>query len=173
MSSLVALSVSIGVLGGIATMLCLGPLAGIVLIWTVFIAWACFFAVGGNEQALKNTIVCGILGAVIAWIALLIILGIPLAGALSLPVWAGIVVGATVIGMCLLAHIDAFSTIPASVLGYASVASFALTKPDALTMDALTSVSFNNALIVIVVSFAVGAIFGLLSGKLGGKLTKA
>jgi len=43
MTSHVALSVSIGVLGGIAAALCLGPLSGIVLIWAVFIAWACFF----------------------------------------------------------------------------------------------------------------------------------
>ena len=43
MKSLVALSISIGVLGGIAAALCLGPLAGKVLIWAVFIAWGCFF----------------------------------------------------------------------------------------------------------------------------------
>ena len=66
MSSLVALSISIGVLGGIAAALCLGPLAVIVLIWAVFIAWACFFAIGGDEKALQNTIVCSVLGAIIA-----------------------------------------------------------------------------------------------------------
>ena len=171
MSSLVALSVSIAVLGGIATALCLGPLSGIVLIWTVFIAWACYFAVGGDQAALKNTIVCGVVGAVLAWMALVIILAIPLADALTLPIWAGLVVGVTVLVLCLLAHIEALSTIPATVLGYASVASFALTKPDALTMDALTSASFNNALIVIAVSFALGALCGMASGKLGGVLT--
>ena len=171
MSSLVALSVSIAVLGGIATALCLGPLSGIVLIWTVFISWACFFAIGGDNKALQNTIVCGALGAVIAWIALLIILAVPLAETLTLPIWAGIVVGVTVLAMCLLAHVEIFSAIPASVLGYASVASFALTKEGALTMDMLTSPSFGNALVVIVISFAVGAVCGLVSGKLGGALT--
>ncbi len=171
MSSLVALSVSIGVLGGIAAAICLGPLSGVVLIWAVFIAWACFFAIGGDGKALQNTIVCSVLGAVIAWIALLIILGIPLAGALTLPIWAGIVVGVTVLIMCLLAHIDFFSSIPASVLGYASIAGFALQTPDALTMDSLTSGSFNNALIVIVISLVVGAILGIVSGKIGDALT--
>ncbi len=171
MKSLVALSVSIGVLGGIAAALCLGPLSGIVLIWVVFIAWACFFAIGGDGKALQNTIVCSVLGAVIAWIALLIILGIPLANTLSLPIWAGIVVGVTVLIMCLLAHIEIFSSIPASVLGYASVAGYSLQTPDALTMGSLTSASLTNPLIIVVVSLVVGAILGMISGKVGAALT--
>ncbi len=170
MTSHVALSVSIGVLGGIAAALCLGPLSGMVLIWAVFIAWACFFAIGGDGKALQNTIVCSALGAVIAWIALLIILGIPLAGILTTPIWAGIVIGATVLAMCLLAQIEVFSSIPASVLGFASVASYALQTSDAFTMGALTSVSFNNALIVIVISLVVGAILGMISGKVSAAL---
>ncbi len=171
MTSHVALSVSIGVLGGIAAALCLGPLTGVVLIWAVFIAWACFFAIGGDGKALQNTIVCSILGAVLAWIALLIILGVPLAGMLTLPIWAGIVVGATVLIMCLLAQIEVFSALPASVLGYASVASLALQTPPAFSIDALTSASFNNALIVIVISLVVGAVLGMISGKVGDALT--
>jgi hypothetical protein len=170
MTSHIALSVSIGVLGGIAAALCLGPLSGMVLIWAVFIAWACFFATGGDGSALQNTIVCSILGAILAWIALLIILGIPLAGALTLPIWAGIVIGVTVLIMCLLAQIGMFSTLPASVLGYASVASYALQTPDALSMSALTSIGFNNALIVIGVSLIIGAILGMISGKIGGAI---
>ena len=171
MKSLVALSVSIGVLGGIAAALCLGPLSGIVLIWVVFIAWACFFAIGGDGKALQNTIVCSVLGAIIAWIALLIILGIPLANTITLPIWGGIVVGVTVLIMCLLAHIDFFSSIPASVLGYASVAGYSLQTPNALTMDSLTSGSFANPLIVVVVSLVIGAIIGMISGKVGAALT--
>ena len=39
----------------------------------IFIAWGCFYHCGGGETGLKNTIVCNIAGAVIAWIALLIV----------------------------------------------------------------------------------------------------
>ncbi len=170
MSSLVALSISIGVLGGIAAALCIGPLGAIAVIWAVFIAWACFFAIGGDGKALQNTIVCNVLGAVIAWIALLIILGIPLADTLTLPIWAGIVVAVTVFVMCLLAHIEIFSSIPASVLGYASVAGYALQTKDALSVSSLTSGS-NNALIVIVISLIAGAILGMISSKVGDALT--
>jgi len=171
MSSHVALSVSIAVLGGIAAAICLGPMSGIILIWAVFIAWACFFVVGGDGMALLNTIVCSILGAVIAWIALMIILGIPLAGLLTLPIWAGIVVGVTVFIMCMLAQIGIFSTLPASVLGYASVAGYALQTPDALSIDALTSLGTNNALIIIAISLVIGAALGILSGGIGKVLT--
>ena len=171
MKSLVALSLSIGVLGGIAAALCLGPLAGKVLIWAVFIAWGCYFVLGGDGKALQKTIICTILGAILAWLTLLIILGIPLAGALTLPIWAGIVIGVLVTIMCLLAHIEIFDSIPASVFGYACVAAYALQTPDALTMNTLTSGSFNNPLIVIGVSLIIGAILGMISGKVGAALT--
>ena len=171
MKSLTALSISIGVLGGIAAALCLGPLSGMVLIWVAFISWACFFAIGGDGKALQNTIVCSLLGAVIAWIALLLILGIPLASVLSLPIWAGIVIAITVTILCLLANIECFSAIPAGVLGYASVAGYALQTPDALTMGSLTSPSFSNPLVIVAVSLVIGAILGMVSGKIGAALT--
>src|SRR4029077_6782126 len=71
MSSLVALSVSIGILGGVATILYLN--VGL-LIWAGFLAWACYFHAGGNDAALKNTIVCNIFGSFCAWVAAMIIL---------------------------------------------------------------------------------------------------
>ena len=171
MSSHVALSVSIAVLGGIATAISLGPMSGIIVIWAIFIAWACFFAIGGNWMALLNTIVCSLLGAILAWVALLIILWIPLAGLITLPIWAGIVVGVTVLIMCLLAQVGIFSTLPASVLGYASIAAYALQTTDALSISALTSLDTNNALIVIAISLVIGAVLGILSVGIGKVLT--
>lgn len=171
MKSLTALSISIGVLGGIATWLALGPLSGKILIWAVFVAWATFFATGGTTSALVNTIVCTIFGAICAWVAAFIILKFPMAETLTLPIWAAIVVGITVIILCLAANIPALSTIPASVLGYASVFAFLLQTPDKLSLDALMSSDFNNAFIIIAASMVVGAVFGFISGKLGTALS--
>jgi len=168
MSQLVALSVSIGLLGGVATILYLK--VGL-LIWAAFIAWACFFHCGGDNAALKNTIVGNAFGSFCAWVAALIILSFPLADSLGLPVWAGIVVGLTVMAMCLGAHIKAFSVIPASVLGYAATFAYLLQTGDTMTKDNLMSAGMGNALILVVVSMAIGALFGLASGKLGGALT--
>ena len=71
MSELLALSVSVAVLGGIWAFIALGPLAGFALVWAGFIAAGCFFAAGGDTKALTKTIVGIIYGAIIAWIALL------------------------------------------------------------------------------------------------------
>ena len=167
MSQLVALSVSIGLLGGIATILYLN--LGL-LIWAGFIAWACFFHSGGDGNALRNTIVGNAFGAFCAWIAALIILHFPLADSLTLPVWAGIVVGLTVMAMCLAAHIKAFSVIPASVYGYAATFAYLLQTADTMTKEKLMSAGLGNALLVVIISMAIGALFGLASGKLGGAL---
>lgn len=168
MSSLVALSVSIGVLGGIATILYLN--LGL-LIWAGFLAWACYFHAGGNDAALKNTIVCNAFGSFCAWVAALIILSFPLADSLTLPVWAGIVVGLTVMGMCLAAHVPALSAIPASVYGYAATFAYLLQTQGALTRENLTSASMANAFVLVVVSMALGAVFGMASAKVGAALT--
>ena len=135
-----------------------------------FIAWACFFHSGGDGNALRNTIVGNAFGAFCAWLAALIILHFPLADSLTLPVWAGIVVGLTVMAMCLAAHIKAFSVIPASVYGYAATFAYLLQTADTMTKDKLMSAGMGNALVVVIISMALGALFGLASGKLGGAL---
>jgi hypothetical protein len=168
MSSLVALSVSIGVLGAIATVLYLNVN---LLIWAGFLAWACYFHAGGNDAALKNTIVCNTFGSLCAWVAAVVILSVPLADSLTLPVWAGIVVGLTVLAMCLAAHIPAFSAIPASVYGYAATFGYLLQTQGALTRENLMSASMANAFLLVVVSMALGAVFGMASGKVAAALT--
>jgi hypothetical protein len=165
MTQLVALSLAIAVLGGIATWICLT--IGL-LIWAAFIAWACFFASGGDTNALKKTIVDSIWGAICGWVAAMVILSV--AAPLPLPVWAGIVVAVTVFILCAAAHVELLNNIPASVLGYAAVFAYLLQTPDALTTVKLTSPTMGNAFIVVVISLVLGAVFGFLSGKLGAAL---
>ncbi|MGB8276173.1 MAG: DUF1097 domain-containing protein [Alphaproteobacteria bacterium] len=169
MTSLVALSISIGVLGAVATWLALGPLSAVYQVWIGFIAWATFFATGGNNAALKTTIVSGIWGAICAWVALLIIATVPVEG-LGI-VWPAIVVGVTVIVLCLGAHVEALANIPAGVYGYAATAGLTLLS-NKLNVESLAAVGPDNPLVVAVISIIVGAVFGLLSGKLAGMLGK-
>jgi Protein of unknown function (DUF1097) len=166
MSKMGALSLSIGVLGGIAAWAFLS--LGGILIWAAFIGWACFFHNGGDNNALRNTIVGNIFGSVCAWIAAIIILAIPLADALTVPLWAGIVVGVTVWAICYGATIKAFSSIPSNVYGYAATFAFLLQAPPDLpffSLSNLLSLSFNNAVIAVSVSMAIGAVLGLASAK--------
>jgi hypothetical protein len=170
MSQLAALSLAIGALGGVATWIYLA--AGGLLIWATFIAWACFFHVGGDDAALRNTIIGNVFGSLVAAIAAIIILAIPLAATLTLPLWAGIVVGVSVWVICIAALFKPLSIIPANVYGYAATFAYLLQTPDRLSLRALTSISLNNAFIVVALSMIVGAILGYVSGKLGAALKK-
>lgn len=169
MSQLAALALSIGVLGGLATWVFLS--VGGILIWAAFIAWGCFFHCGGDTNALRNTIVCNIWGAFLAWVTAVIILSIPLADKLTLPLWAGIVVGIAVWVVVYSANIKAFSVIPATVYGFAATFAFLLLQKDALSMPSLMSASFANGFVVVSVSMVIGAVLGFISAKVGAALT--
>ena len=171
MTTLFALFVSVGVLAGVATwfFLFVGP----ILIWAAFVAWACFFHSGGNEDALKSTVYSNLFGVLAAWIAAIIILAIPAAGSITLPVWAGIVVAVTVGGYILAAHVKALSSIPRNDVRLRLHLRFLLQTPDKLSLDNLLSLSLDNALFVVWVSMIIGAGFAYASGRLAGVLTKS
>ena len=171
MNNLTALSISIACLAGLATFLAVGPLSGIFLIWAATIAWAAYFFLGANQEALRNVIVCGIFGVFMAWLAAIQITNIPSTAVLGFALWAAVTVTFSVVVMCLAANIPALATIPASVLGYSSAFAYLLQTTGKMTKDILLSASLDNALIVISISIVVGAFFGRWSGQLTAKLT--
>lgn len=168
-----ALALNLGVFGGILTFLALGPASGVFFIWAIFLSTAMGVALGGTREAFKNLVVCGSLGVVLAWLASLIVLNVPLAGTLGLPLWAAIVVGTTTALMALAAHLPIFPAIPATVVGYASTFAYLLSTPNKLSNEVLLGFKLDNPLIVIIASILVAAGFGLLSLNLTGKLSKA
>jgi hypothetical protein len=180
MSQLVALSLSIAVLGAIWAFLALGPLSGFVLVWAGFIAWGCFFHSGGDQKALMKTIVGTAYGAVVAWIALLIIVHVPMPALGT--AWPAIVVGVTVFFLVIVASVDLLSVVPANVYGYAATVAYSLHQPSAPGASAgeagtgplqnLASASFANPLILLIVSMVIGALFGYVSGQLAKALTR-
>ncbi|MEO8881054.1 MAG: DUF1097 domain-containing protein [Gemmatimonadaceae bacterium] len=106
-----------------------------------------------------------------AWVAAIVILSFPLATTLTLPVWAGIVVGITVMVMCLAAHLPKLASIPASVYGYAALFAYLLQTPDSMTKEKLMSTTMANGVVIVVISLVLGALFGYASGKVAGTLT--
>jgi hypothetical protein len=169
---LTALSISIGVLSGVATFLAVGPASGIFFIWAATIAWAAYFFLGATKEALINTIVCGIFGVVMAWFTAILLTNISATTALGFPFMAGVTVAISVIVLCLAANIPQLATIPASVLGYSSTFAYLLQTPDKLNQDVLLSISLNNPLLVISISIVIGTYFGQWSAQLSEKLTK-
>ena len=178
MSQLVGLSLSIAVLGAIWAFLALGPLSPYVLVWAGFIAWGCFFHSGGDNKALMKTICGTVYGAVIGWIALLIIVNVSMA---SLGVvWPAIVVGVTVFFLVIVASVEPLSVVPANVYGYAAIVGYSLHQPSVPSttpgtpgtgpLQNLASASFANPLILLIVSLVLGALFGFVSGQLAKAL---
>lgn len=172
MDKLTALSLSIGVLAGVATFLAVGPASGLFFIWAATIAWATYFLLGANQQALINTIVCGIFGVFMAWITAVLLTEINPSAALGFAALAAITVAVSVVVLCLAARIPQLASIPVSVLGYSSTFAYLLQTPDKLTPDVLLGVSLSNPLVVISISFIVGSFFGQFSGQLAAKWTK-
>jgi hypothetical protein len=174
MSQLSALSLSIAVLGAVWAYLALGPLSGFVLVWAGFIAWGCYFHTGANSNALTKTIVGTSYGAIIGWIAMLIIVNVavPSLGVL----WPAIVVGVTVFFLVIVASISALSVVPANVYGYAAIVAYSLQTPSAAPasgpLQNLTATSFANPLVLLIVSLVIGALFGYASNQLTGMLAK-
>ena len=167
MSKLTALALSIAVLGGVWAFLALNPLAGVALVWVGFIAWGCYFHTGGDGAALQKTIAGMSFGAVLAGIALYLVSSGTLGGLGTLA--APLIIAVTVFPLVAVAGFNLLSTVPANVYGYAATAGLALT---ASTAGNVTAADFSNPVLLVIVSTVIGAIFGMLSGKLAGMLGK-
>lgn len=167
MSKLTALALSIAVLGGVWAFLALNPLAGVALVWVGFIAWGCYFHTGGDGAALQKTIAGMSFGAVLAGIALYLVSSGALGGLGALA--APLIIAVTVFPLVAVAGFNLLSTVPANVYGYAATAGLALT---ASTAGNVTAADFSNPVLLVIVSTVIGAIFGMLSGKLAGMLGK-
>jgi hypothetical protein len=165
MSQLLALSVSVAVLGGIWAFIALGPLSGYVLVWAGFITIACFFAAGADTKGLTRTIVGIIYGAIVGWITLLIIAKAPVPSLGT--VWPAIVVGVLVFFLVIVASIDVLSVVPANVYGFAMVVAYTLS---AGKMGDLTATNNANPLFLVIASAICGVIVGYLMGQLANAI---
>lgn len=167
MSQLLALALSIAVLGGVWAFLALGPLAALAIVWIGFIAWGCFFHSGGDTPALKKTIAGMSFGAVMAGIALYLVSSGALSGLGNLA--APVIIAVTVFPLVIVASVDLLSVVPANVYGYAATAGLALTGG---TAASATAGDLSNPVILAIISTVLGAVFGMLSGKLAGMIGK-
>ena len=160
MSAYMALAASVGLLAVLDTWLFFGPLALLLpgLVWISFVAWGCFFQSGAGTKGLTTAIVGMSFGAVVGYAAVMGAGMLAPLGEMALPITVGL--GAFVI--CLASAVGILSTIPASVYGFASIAGpIALTGRD--PMEALWQT---------VLSIIIGAVFGIVSEKFAGALTK-
>ena len=161
-----ALSLSVGMLGGISVFLASNILSSIYLIWVGFIAWGLFFKNGGDNNALKMTITAGIYGAVLAGIFFILSGSINIGGELNTPIWIAITVFLLIFGT----QLPIFSCAPTAVCGYAATAGYIIHAADGAMIPMITSTAIHNPVITISLSIIIGSIFGMLSGKLAAAI---
>lgn len=150
MSKLAALSISVGVLGMVSTLLT--ATVWNLPVWVLFLAWASFFFVGSGPAGLLKSVACNWTGILIATCTLLAVSAIP--GAL----WLSIAVGVGSFAMVQVSRMSYISTTPAIVFGFAmTVGTIAATGNGIATAG-----TSNPALIAATTAF-VGACFGLAS----------
>lgn len=170
MSLLVALTISIGILGGLWTYITLSGLIP-VQVWASFVAWACFFHSGGKAAGLKSSIICNAYGAIVGWVVLTVWVAAGLKGQAS-TVLVGVLVLGGIIAMVMAAHAPPLSSIPASVYGFATVVGVTLaTQAVPKLMD--FGAGLGNPLIGTIVAMALGAVLGFISEKWAGTMAKA
>ena len=163
MSGYLALALSVGVLAVLDTWLYVGPFASTILtglVWISFIAWGCHFHSGGGTKGATTTVACMSWGAVVGLGAVWLASG-PLAS-LGAPVAFGIAVGLGAALICLSSKVPLLATIPASVYGFASIAGPILLRGD----------KPEAAIMPVVASVIIGAVFGFVSELLANALTK-
>ena len=171
MRTIPALALSVAVLGGVATWLFLS--VGQILIWAAFMAWACFYHSGGDEAALRSTIVSNAFGVLVAWATALIIVLVPGGAVFGATLWPSLVVAVTIAVYILAARLPAFASIPGTTYGYACTFAFLLQTPDRFDLATLTSASLANPLLVVPISMTIGAFFAYASAKTAAAITVA
>jgi hypothetical protein len=164
MPAVFALATSVGVLAVVATWLFGQGFAtdNNLQVWAAFIAWGCHFHSGGGAKGTTSAIACMSWGALVGYGATLAFQG-PLGSLDTFAAPVAVGVGAALI--CLSSKVPLLATIPASVYGFASIFALLLLKPGQLDDP-------QGALLPIVISVIIGAVFGFVSEMVANALTK-
>ena len=160
MDSRSALTLSIGVLGGLAVALTAEVIT--VPIWVVFLTWASFFFVGGGVTGWVRSLSSNLVGVVIAAASLYA------AHLMGGSLWVtAVAVGVGSAVMVQASWVPLLSTTPAVVVGFASTVSTV-----AGTGHAITVTTVSHPGLVAATACVLGASFGLLSEYRAAGLTR-
>lgn len=166
MGLLEALGISIGVLAGLLCVITsiLGgdgvPVFLQLAPWPGFVAWACYFAVGGKKEGLCKVLAANTAGAIMAVIIVLLLAPLSFLNAIPIPGLAlgvAVVIGAFI--LCVEAHWSVLSFIPGAFCGCACAFGFGVGTD-------------IQKLIAVILSMALGAALAILSDVWGNKMVK-
>lgn len=153
-----ALSLSIGVLGGIDTYFTATIFP--VPVWVTFIAWASFFALGGGGAGFVRSVASNLTGIAIASLTLISI------GVLSQhPMIVAICVGVGSAAMVQASKVPLLSITPGIVFGFASTVG-----TTSVLGIPITTAGLGNPALVAAAAMILGAMFGYASEVIGNAL---
>ncbi|MEB3226763.1 MAG: DUF1097 domain-containing protein [Synechocystis sp.] len=157
-----ALTISIGVLGGVDVFLTATVIP--VPVWVTFTAWASFFIVGGSVRGFIKSISCNMTGIIIA----------------ALSLWAIDLIGPSPLVAAICVGIGSAAMVQASKLPFthgitpAIVWGFSQTVGTvAVTGLSVTAAPPNNPVLIAIAAMILGNIFGYLSEAWGKAMTTA
>lgn len=154
-----AFTLSIGVLAFVDTWLTATIFP--VPVWVTFIAWASFYVVGGGTAGFVQSVASNLTGLVIASLSLLAI-----AGWGPSPLVAAVCVGIGSAAMVQASRLKLLNVLPAVVWGFASTVGTSVA-----TGKAITTSGIANPALVAAAALITGAVFGIVSERLGDALT--
>lgn len=143
--------------------------------WAVFIAWACFFHLGGDSEpgrAYFSTLQHMGLGIAAAWVSAQIVLINPFSHPAIGAWWAPVVIGLAIGVLFRLSVFARFAVTPAIVYGYAGTFAFLSVGQEKFTSEALLSFSFDNVLIALGACLLIGISAAYLNSVLVQRLSE-
>ncbi|WP_018230310.1 DUF1097 domain-containing protein [Methyloversatilis universalis] len=134
--------------------------------WSMVIAWAAFFHLGGMQHApsaLLAVLAHAVFGVLAGWLAALAILANPTA--LPGTVWVPLVVGAAVGLMSAASGWSRLAVLPVCVYGFAANWAF-LDVPGRFDPAVLTALRADNVLVALPPALLIGGLFGWANARL-------
>lgn len=133
-------------------------------VWAAFIGWASYDHSGATPQAALRSSAAVVFGVIMAWAAAITVAGgaLPLSSPQAMAVAAG--VASLLIVLASAAPI--LSIVPATFYGFASTFAYLSLAPGAFTINALTAVNWENAIVAMPVSLLIGTCLGIAQGRL-------
>lgn len=143
--------------------------------WPLVIAWACFFHLGGAEDAgsaIRSVFISTVFGVLMGWLSALIIMINPAPELVPGNLWAAGVIATAVGIISVCAYWKTLSITPVCIYGYAATWGF-LDVPGRFDWSVLTAFSWQNVILVLPAAIAIGCAFAWVNARMVGMLVRS
>lgn len=143
-------------------------------LWAMFMAWACFFHLGGSEKPGETMLTANLhmgLGALASWLSALLLFANPFAGPWAELLWGPVVIACAIGLLMRTSLVSWLAATPAIIYGYAAIWAF-LSVPGRFDVAVLRSSGMENALIAVLVAIVLGTCLGYVNAGLARWLAR-